>query len=405
VASLKPGMRASVTGFLADGILNARTLRVTGADAWPAPIARPSGAPRIDHVIFLLQENHSFDNYFGTFPGVEGIPPGSAVQGVSPFHLPSAVTQNLPHSLWAARAAINEGGMDRFVTAEGSRDTMGYYDRSDIPNYWSYAEHFTLADHFFCSAIGPSLPNHLFAVSSQSEGVTSNISRPPGDGFTAPTLPDRLNEAGVSWKSYVGDKDPQAFSALNPLPGFATFRTSSRMREHLVANTGLFRDLRDGTLPSVSWVFPNGEESEHPLTDIRFGMWYVTAIVNAVMKSGFWQDTVIVVSWDEYGGFYDHASPPRLDATGYGPRVPALVISPFARPGVDRGQYDFTSVLRFIEDRWGVAPLSARDGNARSIGGALDMDQPPAAPLLIEAPMGDGDGLGGAETHKQTGRS
>ena len=172
-----------------------------------------------------------------------------------------------------------------------------------------------------------------------------------------------------------------------------------------MADTGLFRDLRDGTLPSVSWVFPNGEESEHPLTDIRVGMWYVTAIVNAVMKSGFWQDTVIVVSWDEYGGFYDHASPPRVDAAGYGPRVPALVISPYARPGVDRGRYDFTSVLRFIEDRLGNCAAFREGWECAKHRRRAGHGSPPAAPLLIEAPMGGGDGLGGAETHKQTGRS
>jgi phospholipase C len=402
IPAVKPGMTATVTGFLGGGILNARTLRITAKAAWPAPVEGGPASPRIEHVIFLLQENHSFDNYFGTFAGAEGLPPGSSVEGAAPFHLPSAVTRNLPHSLWAARTAINGGRMDRFVTAEGSRDTMGYYDRTDIPNYWLYAEHFTLADHFFCSAIGPSLPNHLFAVSAQSLGVTSNISRPPDDGFTALTLPERLEEAGVSWKCYVGDKDTRAFSALNPLPGFSAFRRNAGLREHLVANTTLFRDLRDGTLPNVSWVFPNGEESEHPLTDVRVGMWYVTAVVNALMKSGAWKDTVLVVSWDEYGGFYDHASPPRVDDAGYGPRVPALVISPYARPGIDHAEYDFTSVLRFIEDRWGIASLSPRDAHARSIAGTLDMDRSPAAPLLIEAPKADADEL---NAHRPTGRS
>jgi phospholipase C len=399
-----PGRTVNVTGFLSDGVLDARTLRVTGGTPWPDPVARTPGRG-VNHVIFLMQENHSFDNYFGTFPGAEGLPSGCAVEGVSPFHLSSAVTQNLPHSQRVAREAVNGGRMDRFVTAEGSRDTMGYYDRTDIPNYWAYAERFTLADHFFCSAIGPSLPNHLFAVSAQSEGVTTNIQRPPGDGFTAPSLPDRLDEAGASWKCYVGENDPQAFSALNPLSGFATFRRSNRLREHLVGAASLFRDLRDGTLPDAAWVFPNGEESEHPLTDIRVGMWYVTAVVNALMKSGYWKESVLVVSWDEYGGFYDHVTPPRTETGEYGPRVPALVISPYARAGVDSTEYEFSSVLRFMEDRWGIAPLSSRDAHARSIGTALDMNQPPTPPLLI-VPQRNADAeRGGAANHRPAGRS
>jgi phospholipase C len=381
---LKAGVSVRVSGDFLDGVLRVNSLHVTGGNPWPDPVGPSQTRGRIEHVLFLMQENHSFDNYFGSYPGADGPAGGLSVEGVSPFHLPSTVTRNMPHSLSAARRAVHGGMMDMFVSAEGSQDTMGYYDGRDIPNYWAYADGFTLADHFYASAMGPSLPNHIFAVSAQAAGATSNMARPPAGGFAVETLPDRLESAAIAWKCYVGDKDPLAFTALNPLPGFWSFIRNPRLMSRLARNTEIFRDLREGNLPSVAWIFPNGEESEHPLTDARIGMWYVTTIVNALMKSAYWWNTVLVVTWDEYGGFFDHAPPPQVDASGYGPRVPALIICPYARPGaIDHTTYDFASVLRLIEDRFALAPLSERDRNATSIAGALDMSQPPNAPLLI----------------------
>jgi phospholipase C len=269
---MEPGLTVRAAGSFDSGILVPQRVHVTGGSRWPAPVVHEPEVGRIGHVLLLMQENHSFDNYFGTFPGVDGPSVGLSVEGVSPFRLDTPVTQNLSHSLSTARAALHDSRMDRFVSAEGSRDTMGFYDQRDIPSYWAYAAHFTLADRFFCSAVGPSMPNHLFAVAARSDGVTTNVMKPPEGGLTFPALPERLQSAGVSWKAYVGDKDPQAFSALNPLPGFRSFKQNAALRSGLVPNVELFRDLRDGTLPSVGWIFPNGEESEHPLTDIRVGM-------------------------------------------------------------------------------------------------------------------------------------
>lgn len=384
---LRPGMTVRASGDFVRGILQARDVNATGGLPWPAPSAPAVPPGRIEHFILLMQENHSFDNYFGTYPGTDGFQKGLAVEGVAPFHLPSPISRNMPHSLAAARAAVNGGGMDRFVSAEGSRDTMGYYDETDIPNYWAYARRFALADRFFCSFMGPSLPNHLYSVAASSGGVTSNIGDPPGKGFDFLSLPDRLQAAGISWKSYAGGMDPYGFSALNPLAGFRTIRDDPARSKHLMTTMSLFRDLRDGRLPSVAWVFPSGEESEHPLTDIQVGMWYVTAVVNALMKSPYWLSTVLVVTWDEYGGFFDHVSPPRVDDAGYGPRVPALIISPYSRAGfIDHTSYDFTSVLRSIEDAFGIAPLTSRDERAVSIAAGLEPAQPPLPPFMISEP-------------------
>jgi len=329
-----------------------------------------------------MQENHSFDNYFGSFPGTDGPSPDFAVEGFPRFHFPSPVSRNLPHSARVVRAATNEGKMDHFVAAEGSPDTLGYYDSRDVPNYWALARRFALADRFFSSFAGPTLPNHLFAVAAQSPGVESNLSRPPGAGFGFASLPDELTAAGVSWKCYVGQKDPRHFDALNPLAGFPTLlkRTGA---PGLAATGELFKDIVSGALPAVAWVFPSPEESEHPPFDIRIGMWYVTAVANALMKSSSWQNTVLVVTWDEYGGFFDHVAPPMRNGNMLGPRVPALVVSPYAHPGfIDHTSYDFSSILRYVEDLFRVSPLTAWDGGAASIAGMLD-SVPHSEPLLI----------------------
>jgi phospholipase C len=383
---LEPGIHVRVEGSFDRGVLAARLLQVTGGSPWPAPSTAapaPAGGPGVQHVLVLMQENHSFDNYFGTFPGADGLPEGISVEGIAPFHVTSAVTTNPPHSEQAAQAAINGGRMDRFVSAEGTPDTMGYYDSRDVPNYWSYARRFALADRFFSSFAGPTLPNHLFAVAAQSGGVTRNSNQPAGGGYRFPSLPDALDSAGISWKCYVGQKDPWGFGPLNPLSGFPSLR---RVPGRLASTRSLFEDLRSGTLPSVCWIFPSGEESEHPLTDVRIGMWYVTAVVNALMKSSAWQSTVLVITWDEYGGFFDHVPPPSRNGTTLGLRVPALVVSPFARPGfVDHTVYDVTSVLRCVEDRFGITPLTQWDRDAASIAGMLD-SSPHPDPLLIASP-------------------
>jgi phospholipase C len=379
---LLPGVRIRATGKFEAGILRPRVLLPIGGSPWPAGVEARQETPRVSHVLILMQENHSFDNYFGSFPGTDGPAADFATEGYARFHMISAISSNLPHSAAAAQAAMNGGKMDHFVAAEGSPETLGYYDSRDIPNYWAYAKRFALADRFFSSFAGPTLPNHLFAVAAQSPGVEENISRPPEAGFRFTSMPDVLEKAGVPWKCYVGQKNPRRFDALNPLAGFPSLvRGSGTSR--LVSSGELFRDLRSGTLPSVAWIFPSAEECEHPLTDVRIGMWYVTAVINALMKSSSWQNTVLVVTWDEYGGFFDHVAPPTRNGIMLGPRVPALIVSPWARPGfVDHTEHDFTSILRYVEDLFGVSPLTKWDGGAQSIGSMLD-SSPHPEPLLI----------------------
>ncbi|HUI72351.1 MAG TPA: alkaline phosphatase family protein [Spirochaetia bacterium] len=386
-AALQPGLMVEATGGMQDGVLRAKTVLIYGGSPWPKADVAGEAPDRIRHVLFLLQENHSFDNYFGAFPGVDGLHPNVTVEGAVPFHLGTFRPANLPHGRSAVLTAIDSGAMDKFVSAEHSTETMGYYTGADIPTYWAYAKRFALADRFFASSVGPSLPNHLFALAANADDVVMNTLRPPSGGYPFPSLAEKLEQAGVSWKVYDGKKKPERFSALDPFPGFSSFLGDKRLRSRLVPNVQLFRDVRSGGLPAAAWIFPNPEESEHPLTDIRTGMWYVTAVVNALMKSSYWATTVLVVSWDEYGGFYDHVAPPHVDDQGYGIRVPALIISSRAKPGfVDHTVYDFSSVLKLMEKVSGVPHVSDRDARANDIAGSLDMSGPVRAPFLISSP-------------------
>jgi phospholipase C len=171
------------------------------------------------------------------------------------------------------------------------------------------------------------------------------------------------------------------------LPAFKAIRNNPARMARIVGQEEYLRDLDQGTLPQVSWIIPNGPDSEHPTESPTRGMWRVTGLVNALMQSRFWNDTVVFITWDDYGGFYDHVFPPDVDAFGYGPRVPMLVISPFARPGfVAHDTYDFTSVLKFVEVRWGLSHLTSRDHRANNMLECFDFSQSPNPPWVIPVP-------------------
>ncbi len=392
--------------------------RVVRNDPAPAPAAA-RGIDTIKHVIWIIQENRSFDNYFGTYPGADGIPPSTclpklpgAKECVSPFHMPPGQPLlDLEHDWQTAHAAYDHGTMDGFVWAEGTPYTMGYLNERDIPNYWQYARHYTLCDRFFSSIMTGSSPNHAYTVAAQSGGTINNVGtiqqledvRDDADGFSFASIVDLLGDGKVSWKYYVETQpippgqantlsrlaypDPKVYTLWNPLPGFKSVRESAANMSHLVPLQEYFADLDHGTLPQVSWIIPNFQDSEHPPEPVAQGMWYVTRAVNALMQSPYWKDSVIFLTWDDYGGFYDHVPPPEVDAYGYGPRVPMLVISPRAKANyVSHYTYDFTSVLKFIEVRWGLSHLTSRDHRANDLLDCFDFNQAPTPPLLIPVP-------------------
>jgi phospholipase C len=212
---------------------------------------------------------------------------------------------------------------------------------------------------------------------------------PPGKYsaiYSFDSVIELLGASSVGWKYYSG-YDPQANNIWNPLPGFETYAGGqgyNNVSANLGATTDFCNDLQNGTLPQVCWITPTVENSEHPPQNIQTGMWYVTDLVNAVMQSSYWNSCAIILTWDDYGGFYDHVPPPQVDEFGYGIRVPAIVISPYSLSGVVvHTQYDHTSLLKLVETAFGLGSLTARDASSNTMLECFNFNQSPLSPVII----------------------
>jgi len=349
------------------------------------PTASPTQTNPIKHIIVIIQENHTYDNYFGTYPNANGLNPNVGLpiepnsdKKVYPFHIENSTpTIDLTHNREPALEAFNNGKMDGFVYAEKSDLTMGYFDNRDIPNYWNYASKFVLADNFFTSVMGPSLPNHMFLFAGQSGGIVDNV-----DNITLdfPCIMDELDSHDLSWK-YYGVND--VFHYANPLPAFQSFKNNSTRFSNCLPTNQFFTDVSEGKLADVVWI-RNESLSEHPPQNVTLGQNFVVSIINEVMNSSFWSSSAIFIVWDDYGGWYDHVPPPQVDKIGYGLRSPLLVISPYAKSGfVDHELNDLTSLLKFIETTFSLAPLAERDAEANNLMEAFDFSQPPRETLIL----------------------
>jgi len=446
--------------------------------------SRAEGKPedsihRIRHVIVIMQENRSFDSYFGTYPGADGIPmrngePGVCVPDpatrtcVKPYHDNHDVNGGGPHGEGAAKADVDDGKMDGFIklaemgrrgcldpnnpacVATTTPDVMGYHDGGDIPNYWKYAQEFVLQDRMFEPNASWSLPEHLFQVSEWSarctrhddpSSCTNSLDLPglPPDfgrgAVRAAQQRQRLAQQGrpdpiyawtdltyllhknhVSWGYYVVEgsepdcEDDEQMGCLpvkqnartpgiwNPLPYFDTVKNDGELGNIQSVETFL-KAATAGTLPAITWIAPSGDVSEHPPALVSRGQTFVTSLINAVMSGPNWNDCAIFLAWDDWGGFYDHVVPVRVDENGYGLRVPGLVISPFARKGfIDHQTLSFDAYVKFIEDDFlnGQRLDPKQDGRpdprptvreeAAQLGDLrrdFDFDQPAHAPVIL----------------------
>jgi phospholipase C len=328
--------------------------------------------------VIVLQENHTFDNYFGTYPGADGSagrticlpnPPGSTTPCTAPFHSPTVTPADLSHNWASAHADFDGGAMDGFVRSEGSPGTMAYFERADIAPYWNAADRYAVCDRYFTSVMSESAPNHLYLVAGDAGGLQDD--RVPAT-INLPCVFERLDGKGVSWKVYGFTKWYESFQYIRSHPALAAnFGTGSAFAS----------DLAAGKLPDVSWIIGAPGGSEHPPSSVSAGAASVAgSIVNPLGRSPYWPNLAIFVTWDDYGGFYDHVAPPQVDPNGLGFRVPCLVISPYARAGfIDHTQYDHTSILRFLEDRFALGTLSTRDAAASPLIGPFDLSSPPRA--------------------------
>jgi len=426
---------AALTVFVActRGSSSAFPSAMEPADATNVPPATPSDQALVDlarskikHVIFVVKENRTFDNMFGLFPGADGATTGLTCDGRT-VPLKRAPDRGFAagHSFTDGITAINGGQMNCFTD-------VGYseFHPSQIPNYWAYAQHFTLADAFFSSIYGPTGVEHLWTFAAQSDrfvdherpgqlgvGKRQFCDDPLESAFSfrqlsradqervyqleqqgasgaaqvpaywearwpctdIKVLPDELKAAGISWKEYRGPNE-----WVQPLRMVRHVRFSSMWRD-VVSSDAFIPDLNNGKLPSVSWVSPPFPLSDHPPLSMCRGENWTVRLMNAIMNSPYWKSTAVVLTWDDFGGFYDHVPPPHVDMYGLGPRVPAIIISPWSRPGyVDHTTYEFASVLHFIETIFDVPPMTSRDANANDMLGAFDFNQQPIAPMPLE---------------------
>ena len=369
----------------------------------------------IKHVVFISKENRSFDNYFGRFPGANGATTGKLSTGqIIPLaRTPDQTTHDISHRWWSGWTVIDGGAMDRFdINLQGNvnGDYLAYTQvtKADIPNYWAYAHNYGLADNMFSSEAGPSFPNHSYMISAQSNHTIA-VPSPTGPSqswgcdseddvvvpqidaqgnityirpcYDIPTLGDTLDAAGVSWKSY------------GPLYGqdgyeWVIYDSIAHIRNgpdwvKAVDQITFEQDALSGNLPAVSWMVAPHRENEHPPYSSCVGENWTVRKINAIMQGPDWASTAIFLTWDDFGGFYDHVAPTQIDQMGLGPRVPMLVISPYVKKGVLHSQYEFSSVLAFIEKWLGLPSLGERDTNANNMMDAFNFHQPPLAPLVL----------------------
>jgi phospholipase C len=384
----------------------------------PAKAGQHEDITVIQHIVFIIKENRSFDEYFGLFPGADGASTGTISTGqVIPLERTPDEVVDMGHDWTSAVTATDSGKMDQFdLILDGNLngEYLSYSEmtQADIPNYYAYAQHFVLADKMFSSLHGPSLPNHLYTIAAQAGGTISvpsapgiqnlpdwGCDSPPGSHVTVvddegdiseafpcfdiQTLADRLNNAGISWRSYAppeGEPGYQysTYDAINHI------RNSSIWAENVVPDTQFATDAASGNLPAVSWLV-TGPTSEHPPNSTCRGENWTVQQLNALMQGPDWNTTAVFLTWDDFGGFYDHVPPPpALDEYGLGPRVPLLIISPYAQAGyISHTQYEFSSVLKFIEDRFGLTPLTERDANANDTTDSFNFSQTPLPPLVL----------------------
>ncbi|MDQ6660583.1 MAG: alkaline phosphatase family protein [Chloroflexota bacterium] len=343
-------------------------LDACGPGTSPAPRPTSSGPGSINsiqHIVIACQENRSFDEYFGYYPraGQFGVPanfslPDGKGGTVKPFHFTHFDTANITHIWQAIHKEWDNGKMDGFFMTDGN-SSLGYYTGSDIPYYYALADAFTLCGNYFSYQLGSTLPNRLALWAGTSGGITMNH-RVPSGSLTWPTIVDLLEDHGITWKCYnlgTGLGSVPEVEFFNALPFFKRWYKDSRLHGR---EKDYYNDLKAGTLPQVTFLISDAFTSEHPPLSVRQGELKMAEVINALISSSLWTRSVLFLTYDEGGGFFDHVPPPQFDAYGPGMRVPTLVISPWVKRGYVSGQlYEHNSLLKFIERRFGLPTVAS----------------------------------------------
>jgi phospholipase C len=411
----------------------------SGGTPTPSPSPSPTGAEvanPIKKVVFIIKENRTFDNLFATYPGADGATTARLYSGrkIKLKRAPDVYPDDVAHGFFDGIVAINGGKMNGFNLLRGAdgRVPYLYYKRADLPAYWEYADRFVLGDRMFSSTFGPTAPEHLYLVAASSSRVVSN---PFGEGglgsprktpgwycqdaeeffkrlrhhpnlrrwirnanvnrirsithfiracLDIDTIFPLLERNGVSWRYYVRKDQFQNLT-------FAIKEVFRTKRKRRIVNPGNFiQHARDGRLSEVSYLVPPSDFNEHPRSpphrrSMCIGENWTIRHINAIMRGPDWKRTAIFIVWDDFGGLYDHVEPPLVDDMGLGPRVPLLIISPYARPGyIDHTTYEFSSLLKFVERLHGLPSLTRRDRQANDMFGAFDFTQEPLDPVILK---------------------
>ncbi len=385
-------------------------------------IPRAHADSLIQHIVIMVKENRTFDNMFGTFPGANGATTYDCKGQILPMnHEPDHLKADLGHTWQNATAAYDNGLMDKFCKNVDAKQygidvSDAQFLQADIPNYWQYAQNFALSDNFFSTILGPSFPNHIFTIAGEDDNVDGVVhnSKPRGSSgwgcdsppqtrveernadnqitdvfpcFDFQTLGDLLDQAGITWKYYAPPQGVNGYS-------WSTYDTINHIRngpdwtKNVVPYTQFASDAASGQLPQVSWLVQTGKISDHPPYSICKGENWTVSQINAIMGNpDEWASTAIILTWDDWGGFYDHVVPPQgpNPVIQYGFRVPAIVISPYAIPGyVDHTFFTFSSILKFVEDNWGLPSLTGLDGGSNDMMTSFNFNQQPLPPLVLQ---------------------
>jgi phospholipase C len=412
---------------------------------------------KIQHVVIVIQENRSFDNFFATFPGADGTRTGKAAAmprsiaescnepierpttiplkevDLAPTPGPSATWQDLDHLYRGFKIDYDGGKMDGFdLSFYGSSGLGGptcrysyqYVNPAQIAPYWDMAKQYVLADHTFQQQGSGSFTAHQELIAGgtlitpnealidnasffpwgcdANKSVVTAIIKPGGKVyefggpfpcFNYTTLRDLLDAKSVSWKFYAqavqkesGPQKGDTGGIWSAFDAIKAVRYSPEWHNNVTRSSlDIFNDIKNRRLPAVSWVTPDGANSDHPgefsmrQEPVDTGPSWVASIVNAIGESPYWKSTAVVILWDDWGGYYDHVPPPlpRNWQGGPGFRVPMLIVSPYVKPHVDHTVYQFGSILKFVEDVWGLGSLGRNDAHSASIGNAFDFNMPP----------------------------
>ena len=393
---------------------------------FPGPGGGLPGHPpndHIQHVITVMMENHDYDSYFGTYCQVlgpycsmtgNGIPAGTCIPYyptdpsygcVVPYNMTPAqfLIPDMEHDWYSGPIALDGGAMDGFYSAEGTTNAFGHYNQTTIPIYWDMAEEYASSDNFWGANLSYSLPNHWYLVSATTPPLAYNSYV----GFSGiepsyldeanrtSTVQDLLNHSTATWRYYDNSLSSYskainatglwgtAYDYWNPMANRAESYTAN-YSSHFVPRVDFLKDVADGNLPNISWVIPNPPSSDHPGFNNSYGETWVAQLVNTVENSSYWNSTAIFLSWDDYGGWYDHVAPPTILGDGLSFRAPIIVISPYAKENyISHTQLDFMSLLRFIEWQFGLGCLHPLDCFSPLPLDFFNFNQIPRAPILF----------------------